>query len=230
MPSLLVERRYPFRNPHLLQLFSMNTPNGKKVGIALEEMGLEYEAHLVHIERGDQHTEEYRSIQPNGKIPALVDPDGPDGRTVVLMESGAILWYLAEKYDQLLPSDPIEKYEVLQWLFFQVGHVGTMFGQFGHFHRFAREACDHPYPVERYRKETERLLGVLEARLTGRSHLVAEQYTIADIATFPWVDGLLNFYEAGDLVGFSNFPNVAAWYERCISRPASIRGAMVCAP
>jgi GST-like protein len=208
----------------------MNTPNGKKVSIALEELGGDYEPHLVHIGEGQQDTDAFRSVNPNGKIPALIDPDGPGGRPITLMESGAILWYLGHKFGRLIPDDPIEQSECLQWLFFQVGHVGPMFGQLGHFHVFAREKCPHPYPVERYRAETERLLGVLDARLEAREFLVGTNYSLADIATFPWLVGLVDFYRAADMVGLPERRHVVRWLEACRKRPATQRGSKVCAP
>ena len=224
------DARWPVVNPNVIQLFSMATPNGIKVGVILEELELQYEAHLVHIGQGDQHTEEFRAISPNSKIPILIDPQGPDGKPLTVMESGAILWYLSSKTGRLLPSDPREQIECLQWLCFQVGHIGPIFGQFGHFHKFAHEQCDHPYPVERYRAESERLLSVLNQRLVGRDYVLGSQYTIADIAIFPWVGALLNFYQAAELVHFSNYDRVARWYERCVARPAVQRGVKVCAP
>lgn len=223
---MLVESKWPFQHPDRIQLFSMNTPNGVKVAVALEELELPYEPHLVHIGKGDQHTPEFLSISPNGKIPAIVDPKGPGGEPLALMESGAILIHLADKAGRLLPSHPARRLECLQWLFFQVGHVGPMFGQFGHFFKFAREACKDPYPLERYTTETKRLLGVLDHRLDGREYLVGD-YSIADIATFPWVNGVIEFYRAGDVLGFSDFRHVVAWRDRCNARPASAKGKAV---
>lgn len=222
--------RWPVKNPAIIQLYSMATPNGKKVGVALEELGLEYEPHLVDIGKGEQHTDEFRAISPNSKIPILVDPQGYRGRAMTIMESGAILWHLANKTGKLIPEDPVERSECLQWLFFQVGHIGPMFGQFGHFHRFAREQCEHPYPLERYRAESQRLVGVLDQHLSARSYLAGEDYSIADIAVFPWIGTMLDFYGAGELIAFGSYGNVARWYERCVTRPAAERGAKVCAP
>lgn len=213
-----------------IQLYSMATPNGQKASIALEEMGLPYEAHFIDIRKGDQFTPEFLAINPNNKIPAIVDPDGPGGKPITLFESGAILIYLAEKSGKLLPADPRLRYETLQWLFLQVGGIGPMFGQFGHFYKFAREQCEHPYPLERYTNESKRLLGVLEKRLEGREYLVDEQYTIADIATFPWVGCLERIYDAREQLELEGFPNVLSWHERCAGRPAAKRGAVVCAP
>ena len=225
-----VEELWPFQSPDAIQLFSMNTPNGKKVSIALEELGVSYEPHLVHIGEGQQHTPAFRSVNPNGKIPALIDPSGVDGRPVTLMESGAILWYLGQKFGRLVPVDARQRSECLQWLFFQVGHIGPMLGQFGHFYRFARRKCPHPYPLERYRTETVRLLDVLEERLRQHEYLVGGAYSMADIATFPWIVALLDFYHAGDLIGIASRPHVLRWVETCEKRPAARRGSRVCAP
>lgn len=223
-----IETRYPFADPTVIQLFSSNTPNGKKVSIALEELGLPYEPHRIDITEGDQHTDEYRSLSPNGKIPAIVDPNGPGGQALGLMESGAILLYLAKKAGGLWPQSQAAQFQCLEWLFFQVGHVGPMFGQLGHFHKFARKTCPHPYPIERYRKETMRLLRVLDERLRGRNFLIGD-YTIADVATFPWVESVIGYYQAADLVEFEQYERVGEWLQRCMQRPASIAGSKVCA-
>lgn len=205
----------------------MNTPNGIKVAVALEELAIAYEPHRVDILAGDQHTPAYRELSPNGKIPVIIDPNGPDGRRLVIMESGAILIHLADKVGRLIPKDAGERSACLQWLFFQVGHVGPMFGQFGHFHRFAKDKTSDTYALERYKNETQRLLGVLNERLEGRTFLVNEEYTIADIAIFPWVRTLLGFYDAGEVVGFSNYPNVGAWLDRLMDRESSKVGVDV---
>ncbi|MCB0376938.1 MAG: glutathione S-transferase N-terminal domain-containing protein [Bdellovibrionales bacterium] len=211
-----------------IQLYSLATPNGQKVSIALEEMEIPYDAHRINILGGDQFSEEFKAINPNSKIPAIVDPQGPDGKPLAIMESGAILIYLAEKSRRLLAEDPRLKSETLQWLFFQVGGIGPMFGQFGHFYKYAKEKCDHPYPLDRYKKETQRLLSVLDERLSERSFLVGDQYSIADIAIFPWVGCLQEHYQAKDVLGLDNFKNVKAWYENCTQRPGAQRGAKVC--
>ncbi|KAG6546191.1 hypothetical protein Mapa_012227 [Marchantia paleacea] len=211
-----------------IELYSLATPNGMKVSVALEEMGVEYNAHTIDIRKGDQFTPEFIAVNPNSKIPAITDPNGPDGKPFNLFESGAILVYLGEKTGKFLPSDPRLKYETIQWVFFQMGGVGPMFGQFGHFYKFAKEKCDHPYPVERYSTEAKRLLGVLEKRLEGTDFLVGNQYTIADMATFPWVHCLDIGYHAVEYLGLSNFPNVIAWKERCMARPATAKGLTVC--
>jgi GST-like protein len=212
-----------------IQLYSLATPNGQKVSIMLEETGIPYDAHTVNIMKGDQFTEDYIKINPNSKIPSIVDPEGPDGKSISMMESGAILMYLADKSGKFLSTDPTQRSETLQWLFFQVGHIGPMFGQFGHFYKFAKDTCDHPYPVERYKKETKRLLTVLEDRLEGREYLVGDEYSIADIAIFPWVSILDGFYEAGDTLELSTYANVNAWLARCENRPAVVAGKKVCA-
>jgi len=211
-----------------IQLYSLATPNGQKVSIAMEEMGISYDAHLINIKTGEQFSDEYIKINPNSKIPAIIDPHSPDGQPLVIMESGAILIYLADKSGKFLSNNPRARSETLQWLFFQVGHVGPMFGQFGHFYRFGKDKCDHPYPLDRYTVETRRLLGVLDKRLKNRSYLVNDEYSIADIATFPWVGCLDNFYAASEDLGLADFKCVQQWYECCANRPAAIRGAKVC--
>ena len=220
---LLIEAKWPIQDRSKLQLFSLNTPNGIKVNVALEELGIPYEPHLVHIGRNEQFTPEFISISPNSKIPAIVDLNGPGGKPLALMESGAILIYLAEKSGRLIPSDPARRYQCLQWLFFQVGHIGPMFGQFGHFFKYAKDKCKDPYPVERYTNEAKRLLGVLDRQLADREYLL-EEYTIADIATFPWVDGLGTAYGAGEVLPIREYPHVEAWLARCKARPAYERG------
>jgi GST-like protein len=222
----LFPTRWPAAHPDRIQLYSLATPNGQKVGIALEELGLPYEAHRIDIVAGDQHDPEFRRLSPNGKIPAIVDPDGPGGQPIALMESGAILLYLADKTGRLIPSDPARRWETTQWLFFQMASVGPMFGQFGHFYKFARGKTTDDYGLRRYRDEAKRLLGVLDARLAGRTFLVDEQYTIADIATAPWVRAL-DFYEGKEVLEYASFENVEPWVERCLSRPAAVRGSNV---
>lgn len=219
--------KWPIEHPDRIQLYSLATPNGQKVGIALEELGLPYEAHTVDIRQGDQFTDEFKAICPNSKIPAIVDPHGPDGKPLAIFESGAILLHLAEKTGKLLPADPRRRSECIQWLFFQMANVGPMFGQFGHFYRFAKEKL--PYAIERYTNETRRILAVLETRLAKGNYLVGDEYTIADIATFPWVGCLDWGYNASeDLKLKEEFPRVMAWQGRCTDRPASVRGAKVC--
>jgi GST-like protein len=217
--SLLIESKWPIVDRSKLQLFSLNTPNGIKVALALEELQIPYEAHTVQIGKGEQFSDAFKSISPNSKIPAIVDLDGPGGKPFALMESGAILIYLAERAGRLLPTDPAQRFKCLQWLFFQVGHIGPMFGQFGHFFKYARDKCDHPYPLERYSNEAKRLLGVLETELSDKEYLIGE-YTIADIATVPWVNGLSISYGAADVLHLSEFPRVKAWVDRVTLRPA----------
>lgn len=222
-----ITEKWPAQHPERLQLYSLATPNGVKVSILLEEIGLPYEAHLVSFERNDQFSPAFLSLNPNNKIPAILDPHGPGGQPLALFESGAILLYLAEKSGQLLPSDPAQRYETLQWLMFQMGGVGPMFGQLGFFHKFAGKDYEDKRPRDRYVAESKRLLGVLEQRLRGRSWIMGEQYTIADIAIFPWVRNLVGYYGAGELVGFADFPNVQRVLDAFLARPAVQRGLSV---
>ena len=230
MPDLSdfpITSRWPATMPDRIQLYSLPTPNGIKVSVALEELGLPYEAHRVSFDTNDQMTPEFLSLNPNNKIPAIIDPDGPDGAPIGLFESGAILIYLAEKTGRLLPGDPRRRYECLQWLMFQMGGVGPMFGQFGHFHKFAADKVTDPYPRERYLNETKRLLGVLEQRLDGRAYIMDDDYTIADIAIVPWLRTLGGFYEAGSLSGLDTLPNVQRWMTSCLERPVFQRGIAI---
>lgn len=206
-----------------IQLYSLGTPNGQKVSIALEELNIPYDFHKIDIMEGDQFTDEYIQINPNSKIPAIVDPDGPENEPFSMMESGAILIYLAQKAGRLLSEDAVTQNVTIQWLFFQMASIGPMFGQFGHFYKYAQDKCDHPYPLERYSKETTRLLHVLEKRLENRDYLV-DEYSIADIATFPWVSCLGDFYEAGEHLKLASFKNVQNWLKRCLDKPATQRG------
>ena len=219
-----ITRKWPPRHPDRLQLYSLPTPNGVKVSIALEEVGLPYEAHLVRFDANDQLSPEFLSLNPNNKIPAILDPNGPNGAPLALWESGAILVYLAEKTGQLLPQDPALRYETLQWLMFQMGGVGPMFGQLGFFHKFAGKDYEDKRPRDRYAAESQRLLRVLDQRLAGRDWIMGAQYTVADIAIFPWVRNLVGFYEAGDLVQFAQFANVQRVLAAFVERPAVQRG------
>ena len=219
-----ITRRWPAANPDILQLYSFPTPNGVKASIALEETGLPYEPHRVTLADADVKSPEFLSLNPNNKIPAIIDPDGPDGRPLALFESGAILIYLAEKTGKLLPADANGKYHAIQWVMFQMGGIGPMFGQVGFFHKFAGKDIQDPRPKQRYVDEAKRLLNVLETRLAGRDWIMGDTYTIADIASFPWVRSFRDFYEAGDLVGLDAMPNVNRWLEAAIDRPASQRG------
>lgn len=211
-----------------IQLYSLATPNGMKVSVALEEMGLEYEAHTVNIMKHEQFKPEFLALNPNNKIPAILDPNGPGGQPLSVFESGAILMYLAEKSGKFLPQDPVHKWETIQWLFFQMGGVGPMFGQFGHFFKYGRDKCDHPYPLERYTTESKRLLGVIEKRLDGRDFIIDAGYTIADMAIFPWILCLKKFYNGEEQLSLESFPKVLAWMERCMARPLTARGLNVC--
>lgn len=222
-----IAERWPPADDRVIQLYSFPTPNGVKVAIALEELSLPYDAHLVAIGADDQKTPAFLSLNPNGKIPALIDPDGPGGAPIGIFESGAILLYLAEKTGKLIPTDPAVRMECIQWLFFQMAGVGPMFGQFGHFHKFAADKITDSYPTERYKNETIRLLDVLNQRLEGRLWLSGDMYTIADIATFPWVRTVRDFYDAGEAVGLDDFSNVKAWLKRCEERPASVKGSTI---
>ncbi len=218
-----ITRRWPAAHPDRLQLYSLNTPNGVKVSIMLEEIGLPYEAHRIDIGADETWTPEFLSLNPNGKIPAIIDPDGPGGRSLALFESGAILVYLAEKTGKLIPADAAGRYETLQWVMFQMAAVGPMFGQVGFFHRFKGKEIEDKRPRDRYVAESRRLLGVLDKRLDGRDWIMGD-YSIADVATLGWVRNLIGFYEARELVGFDDFPRVAAWLERGLARPAVQRG------
>jgi GST-like protein len=219
-----VTKRWPAQHPDRLQLYSLPTPNGVKVSIMLEELGLPYETHLVDIGKNESWTPEYLSLNPNGKIPAIIDPDGPGGKPLPLFESGAILLYLAEKTGKFLPADPARRYETLQWVFFQMAAIGPMFGQVGFFHKFAGREYEDKRPLERYVTESKRLLGMLETHLEGRQWIMDDDYTIADIATLGWVRNLVGFYGAGELVDYASLKNVPAWLERGLARPAVQRG------
>jgi GST-like protein len=219
-----ITARWPTRHPDRLQLYSLPTPNGVKVSIALEEIGLPYEPHTVDILKNEAATPEFRSLNPNGKIPAIIDPHGPGGVPFGLFESGAILLYLADKTGKLIPADAARRYETIQWVFFQMAAVGPMFGQVGYFHKFAGREIADKRPLERYRDESKRLLGVIEARLDGRSWIMGDEYTIADISMLGWVRNLVGFYGARELVGFDSFKLVPGWLERGLARPAVQRG------
>jgi GST-like protein len=209
-------------NPEIIQLYAFPTPNGVKASIMLEELGVPYDPHLVKL--SETTTPAFLSLNPNNKIPAIIDPDGPDGEAMGLWESGAILIYLAEKYGKLLPEDPARRYETIQWLMFQMGGIGPMFGQYGFFGVFAGKDIEDPRPRERYINEGRRLMRVLEQRLEGREWIMGAEYTIADIATFPWVRGAKEIYNAYDAFEMGEAPNVMGWLTRCMDRPASQRG------
>jgi GST-like protein len=222
-----ITRKWPAQHPERLQLYSLPTPNGVKPAIMLEEIGLPYEVHRVAFDRNDQLSPEFLSLNPNNKIPAIIDPDGPGGRPLPLWESGAILIYLAEKTGKLLPADPALRYQTIQWLMFQMGGLGPMFGQLGFFHKFAGKDYEDKRPRDRYAAESKRLLGVLDRHLEGRDWIMGDEYTIADIATFPWVNNLIGFYGAGELVGFQDFRNVARVLQAFVARPAVARGLQI---
>ena len=219
-----ITKRWPAQHPDRLQLYSLPTPNGVKVSIMLEEIGLPYEVHLVDFNKDDQKTPEFLSISPNGKIPAILDPNGPGGKPLPLFESGAILQYLAEKTGKLLPADPARRWQTLQWLHFQMGGIGPMFGQLGFFNKFAGKDFPDKRPLERYVNEAKRLLGVIEHRLDGRQWIMDDEYTIADISMIGWVRNLIGFYEARDLVDFDRLTHVPGWLSRALARPAVERG------
>jgi GST-like protein len=230
MPDLSafpIAAKWPAQFPDRLQLYSLPTPNGVKVSIMLEEIGLPYEPHLVRFDAGDQLTPAFRSLNPNNKIPAIVDPDGPNGRPFGLFESGAILIYLAEKTGKLLPADAAARYETIQWLMFQMAGIGPMFGQLGFFHKFAGKDYEDKRPRDRYVAESQRLLGVLDARLAGRAWIMGDDFGIADIATFPWINNLLGFYGAGELIDFDNYPEVRRVVETFVARPAVKAGLLI---
>ena len=222
-----ITRRWPAKHPDRLQLYSLPTPNGVKVSIMLEEIGLPYEPHLVDIGKDENKTPEFVSLNPNGKIPAILDPNGPDGTPVGLFESGAILVYLAEKTGKLLPADAAGRYETLAWVFWQMGGPGPMFGQVGFFHKFAGRAYDDKRPLERYVAESKRLLAVLETRLAGRDWIMGDRFTIADVSLLGWVRNLIGFYEAADLVDYARLKAVPAWLDRGLARPAVQRGLRI---
>jgi len=224
LSSFPIAKRWPAKHPDRLQLYSFPTPNGVKVPIALEETGLPYEAHAVNIMKNESWTDEFLSLNPNGKIPAIVDPNGPDGKPIGLFESGAILLYLADKTGRLIPKDAASRYETIQWVFFQMASVGPMFGQVGFFHKFAGKEIADKRPLERYRDESRRLIGVMDKRLTGRKWFMGDDFTIADVAHVGWVRNLIGFYDAGELVGIKDFPAVLAWLDRALERPAVKRG------
>ena len=222
-----ITRKWPAQHPDRIQLYSLPTPNGVKVSIMLEETGLPYEPHLVRFDTNDQLSPEFLSLNPNNKIPAILDPDGPDGEPLPLFESGAILLYLADKSGQFIPRSAGGRYETIQWLMFQMGGIGPMFGQVGFFHKFAGKDYEDKRPRDRYVGEAKRLLGVLEQRLEGRSWIMGDEYTIADIAIFPWVNNLIGFYEAGELVGIDGFGNVQRVLKTFVERPAVTRGLQI---
>ncbi|SSW64470.1 glutathione S-transferase N-terminal domain-containing protein [Achromobacter agilis] len=227
LSSFAITKKWPARHPDRIQLYSLPTPNGVKASIMLEETGLPYEAHRVSFDSKDQFSPEFLSLSPNNKIPAILDPNGPDGKPLGLFESGAILVYLAGKSGQFIPADAAGRYETLQWVMFQMGGIGPMFGQLGFFHKFAGKDYEDKRPRDRYVDESKRLLGVLDQRLEGRDWVMGDQYTIADIAILPWVRNLVGFYGAGELVEFPRFKNVARALDAFVARPAVVKGLAI---
>ena len=222
-----ITHKWPAQHPERLQLYSLPTPNGVKVSVMLEEVGLPYEPHTVNFDTDDQKSPAFLSLNPNNKIPAIIDPDGPGGQPLALFETGAILVYLAEKTGQFMPTDAAGRYHTLQWLMWQMGGVGPMFGQLGFFHKFAGKDFEDKRPRDRYVAESKRLLGVLDKHLVGRDWIMGADYTIADIAVFPWIRNLVGFYEAGELVGFDDFAEVKRVLAAFVARPAVVRGLAI---
>jgi len=222
-----ITRKWPARYPDRIQLYSLPTPNGVKISIMLEETSLPYEPHRVSFDTHDQMSSEFLSISPNNKIPAILDPNGPTGKPLALFESGAILIYLADKSGQFMPKDAAGRYETIQWLMFQMGSIGPMFGQVGFFHKFGGKDYEDKRPRDRYATESRRLLNVMNRQLDGRAWMMGDAYTIADIATFPWVRNLTGFYGAGDLVGIADFPHVTRALDAFVARPAVQRGLLI---
>jgi GSH-dependent disulfide-bond oxidoreductase len=230
MPDLSlfpITRKWPAQHPDRIQLYSLNTPNGVKASIMLEETGLPYEPHLVRFEKRDQHSPEFLSLNPNSKIPAIIDPDGPDGQALPLFESGAILLYLADKSGRFIPQNPAGRYHTIQWVMFQVSFIGPMFGQVGYFYKFEGKKYEDKRPLEHYVEESTRLLGVLDRHLDGKTWMMGDEYTIADIAIFPLVRNLIYYYRAGGLVGMENFPNVKRVLDVFLDRAAVKKGLKI---
>jgi GSH-dependent disulfide-bond oxidoreductase len=230
MPDLSafpITGRWPAQHPDRLQLYSLPTPNGVKVSIALEELGLPYEPHLIDIGKNESQSSEFLSLNPNGKIPAILDPHGPGGKPLGLFESGAILIYLSDKTGKLVPADAARRYETIQWVFFQMAFIGPMFGQVGYFYKFAGREIADKRPLERYRDEAKRLLAVLDTCLDGRQWIMGDDYTIADISMLGWVRNLVGFYGAREFVDFDRLHHVPAWLDRGLARPAVVRGLAI---
>src|SRR5262245_22252916 len=222
-----ITRRWPPKSPDRLQLYSLPTPNGVKVSIALEEMGLPYEPHLVDIGKNESFTAEFPPLNPNGKIPAILDPNGPEGKPLALFESGAILLYLADKTGKLMPARRARRDETIQWVFFHMAFIGPMFGQVGYFYKFAGRDIADKRPLERYRDEAKRLLGVLDARLRDGPWMMREDYSMADVSMLGWVRNLIGFYGARDRVDFDARSYIPGWLERGLARPAVQRGLSI---
>jgi GST-like protein len=224
LSAFAVTKKWPALHPERIQLYSVPTPNGIKVSVMLEETGLPYEPHFVRFDANEHLSAEFLSLNPNNKIPAILDPNGPDGTPLALFESGAILLYLADKSGQFMPRDSAGRYETIQWLMFQMGGIGPMFGQVGFFNKFAGKDYEDKRPRDHYVAEAKRLLAVLNQRLTGRAWIMGDVYTIADIAIFPWIQILGGFYGAGDLVGLAQYPQVMQALDLFLTRPAVVKG------
>lgn len=227
--ALWFPKRWPPTTPDAIQLYSLATPNGQKISVCLEELDLNYDAHLIHIGKNDQFDPDYLKLSPNGKIPAILDPNGPEGQPIILMESIVILQYLADLTGRLFPQTYRARLDALQWLTFQAAHIGPMFGQFGHFYKYAKDLTSDNYAKNRYTNETKRLLGVLNTRLQDRNYIMGD-YSIVDIAIVPWVECLENYYNASEHLDLPSFEHVQQWRKRVTSRPAYSRGKDVCTP
>jgi GST-like protein len=230
LADFAITHKWPAKDERVIQLYSLPTPNGVKVSIMLEETGLAYEPHLVRFDQNDQKSDAFLSLNPNGKIPAIIDPDGPGGKPLALFESGAILLYLADKSGKLIAKDPAVRYQTVQWLMFQMAAIGPMFGQVGFFHKFAGKDYEDKRPRDRYVEESKRLLQVLDRQLAERRWIMGDDYSIADIATFPWIRNLGGFYGAGELVGLLDFKHVQRVLEAFVARPAVARGLTIPSP
>jgi len=222
-----ITKKWPAQHPDRIQLYSLPTPNGIKASAMLEETGLAYEPHLVNFGTDDQLSPEFISLNPNNKIPAIIDPNGPNGEAFGIWESGAILIYLAEKSGMLLSNDPAKRYETIQWLMFQMGGAGPMFGQFGFFHKFAGKEIEDKRPYERYQNESKRLMAVIDNHLKGREYMVGDEYSIADLALWPWIKTLKGFYEAGEALDMASYSHMMQWYKKCSARPASKKSTKI---
>jgi GST-like protein len=227
LSSFPITKKWPAKDAGVIQLYSLPTPNGVKASIALEELGLPYEPHHVNIMKNESWTPEFLSLNPNGKIPAIIDPNGPGGKPIGLFESGAILIYLADKTGRLMPSDPAKRYEALQWIFFQMGAIGPMFGQLGFFHRFAGREYEDKRPRDRYVTQTKRLLKVLDGQLATRNYMMGDEYGMVDISMLGWVRNLIGFYDARDITEYDTLAHVPGWLDRCLERPAVQRGIAI---
>ena len=227
LANFSITRKWPATRPDLLQLYSLATPNGVKVSILLEELGMPYEVHQVSFESSDQMSPEFVGTFPNNKIPAIIDPNGPGGQPIALFESGAIMVYLAEKTGQFLPLDPMLRYDTLQWLMFQMGGIGPMFGQVGFFNIYGGKDFEDKRPLMRYVNESKRLLGVLDKHLAGKQWMVGDEYTIADMAIFPWIRNMIVRYNAEELIGWGQYPEVSRVLSHWLQRPAVQRGLLI---